>query len=117
MSEHETAIEEKRKAKEAAAEERRKHGILMARPSMVLEPKPGAPVPLASDSKETVNHPSHYHPDGIEAIDVIEDWDLGFCEGNVVKYIARWRGKGGLEDLEKARFYLNRLIKNAEGES
>ena len=64
--------------------------------------------------KESVNHPSHYHPDGIEAIDVIEDWKLGFCDGNALKYIARWQHKGGIEDLKKARWYLDRLISYLE---
>lgn len=46
-----------------------------------------------------------------EVIDAIEDWDLGFHSGNVVKYVARAKHKGGeLEDLRKARWYLDRLI-------
>jgi hypothetical protein len=53
-----------------------------------------------------VDHPSHYHPDTIEAIDVIESWELGFCLGNVVKYIARHKLKRTpLADLQKAQWY------------
>lgn len=61
---------------------------------------------------ENVNHPPHYRPDGIEAIAVIEDWNLGFCLGNVVKYICRAGRKtdSPVEDLEKAMWYLNREI-------
>lgn len=62
---------------------------------------------------ENVNHPSHYQRGGLEAIDVIESWDLGFCLGNVVKYIARAGIKDPnkeLEDLKKARWYLDRYI-------
>ncbi len=58
-----------------------------------------------------VNHPPHYNSGKFEVIDVIEDWNLGFCLGNAVKYIARADHKGkALEDLEKARWYLDREI-------
>ena len=59
---------------------------------------------------DLINHPPHYTQGSIEPIDVIEDWELGFCDGNALKYIARWRHKGGIEDLKKAVWYLNRLI-------
>jgi hypothetical protein len=58
-----------------------------------------------------VNEPPHYCDIGLEPIDVIEAWGLGFCLGNAVKYIARAEHKGSrLEDLEKARWYLEREI-------
>lgn len=64
--------------------------------------------------KEYVNHPSHYGgKDNLyEAIKVIEAWNLGFCLGNVVKYLSRAGKKSDkkLEDLEKARWYLDREI-------
>lgn len=60
---------------------------------------------------DPVNHPTHYCLGGIEVIDAIEAWGLGFHSGNVVKYIARATHKGKeLEDLKKARVYLDRLI-------
>lgn len=60
---------------------------------------------------DAVNHPPHYTHGKIEPIDAIEDWKLGFCLGNVVKYIARSYHKGNtLEDLKKARWYLDREI-------
>ncbi len=60
---------------------------------------------------ETVNHPPHYNVGKIEVIDAIEDWRLGFHEGNVVKYVARAAHKENeLEDLRKAAWYLNRKI-------
>jgi len=61
---------------------------------------------------ETVNHPQHYGGDTVyEAIKVIEAWDLGFHLGNAVKYICRVGKKGSdLEDLKKARWYLDRYI-------
>lgn len=61
-----------------------------------------------------INHPSHYRKDsGIEAIDVIEAWGLGFSLGNVIKYISRAGKKSPellIEDLEKSRWYLEREI-------
>lgn len=61
--------------------------------------------------KEAVDHPAHYNAGAIEVIDAIEDWSLGFHEGNVVKYVARAKHKGvELQDLQKARWYLDRAI-------
>ena len=62
--------------------------------------------------REAINHPPHYNQGNIEVIDVIEDWALDFHAGNIIKYIARYKHKGKpIEDLKKARFYLDRLIK------
>ena len=62
-----------------------------------------------------VDHPTHYRKDtGHEAIDVIEAWQLNFNLGNTVKYISRNGLKDPdkyIEDLEKARWYLDREIK------
>jgi hypothetical protein len=53
----------------------------------------------------------HYHKgDGIQPWDIIEAWELDFWEGNVVKYILRWKHKDGLQDLQKARHYLDYII-------
>lgn len=58
-----------------------------------------------------VNHPSHYNVGKIEVIDAIEAWELNFSLGNAVKYIARADHKGKpIEDLEKARWYIDREI-------
>lgn len=62
---------------------------------------------------DAVNHPEHYRPGNgkIDVIDVIEAWHLSFHLGNVVKYVARAGLKGNTsEDLEKARWYLDREI-------
>lgn len=59
--------------------------------------------------------PAHYKSGGMEAIDVIEAFQLGFNLGNTVKYVLRHRAKGNaLEDLRKARWYLDREIANLE---
>jgi len=75
------------------------------------------PVPKPDDK---VNHPSHYTSGDIECIEAIKasmspDGFQDYCKGNVLKYIWRWRQKGGVEDLEKARVYLSWLIDNAKG--
>lgn len=70
---------------------------------------------------DNVNHPSHYQSDsGLEVIDVIEAFvkDLvgteAVCTANAIKYILRWKKKNGIEDLKKARWYLDRLISHLE---
>jgi hypothetical protein len=63
--------------------------------------------------RDTINHPAHYNTGDIEVIDAIEDWKLGFNLGNVVKYVARAGKKDPdklIEDLRKARWYLDREI-------
>ena len=68
--------------------------------------------------REAVNHPSHYNTGKIEVIDAIDDWKLDFNAGNVVKYVARHQHKADpLEDLKKARWYLDRLIERTENGS
>ena len=71
------------------------------------------------DNKEMVNHPNHYGgEDNIyEAIKVIDAWELGFSLGNTVKYISRAGKKNPgkeLEDLKKAKWYLDHHIKNLQ---
>lgn len=65
---------------------------------------------------DVVNHPPHYKSDsGIESIDVIEGFGLNFRLGNTIKYILRHNKKGKpLEDLKKARWYLDREIEKLE---
>lgn len=60
---------------------------------------------------DPINHPPHYNVGKIEVIDAIEAWGLGFRLGNAVKYIARASYKENrIEDLHKARWYLDREI-------
>ena len=68
--------------------------------------------------REAVDHPEHYNRGKIEVIDAIEDWGLDFNAGNVVKYVARHQHKAEpLEDLKKARWYLDRIIEGFENGS
>lgn len=69
-----------------------------------------------TERTETINHPPHYNRGKIEVIDFIDDQGLDFYRGNVVKYICR-EGKLGVsvvDDLKKARWYLDRLISKLE---
>lgn len=66
---------------------------------------------------ENINHPSYYNDGKIEVIDYIEDKGLGFHLGNVVKYVSRAGKKDPAtkkEDLEKAKWYLDRYIDTLE---
>lgn len=66
------------------------------------------------NEEDIVNHPSHYNK-GIEVIDFIESWDMTFNIGNIVKYVTRAKYKGNmLQDLKKAKFYLDREIERLE---
>lgn len=66
-------------------------------------------------TSDPVSHPAHYTLGKIEVYDFIKAWDLSFAEGNVVKYVVRAPHKGKqLQDLKKARWYLDQLIKEAE---
>ena len=60
---------------------------------------------------------THYSNLAIEPIDFITAKNLGFCEGDIVKYIARWKAKNGIEDLKKARWYIDFLIESLENET
>lgn len=67
-----------------------------------------------------VDHPAHYTAGSIETIDHIRDMLTdegyeGYLAGNVLKYMARYRHKGGAEDLRKADWYLARLVEMKEG--
>ena len=66
------------------------------------------------EMKDMVNHPPHYNKSGIECIDAIKAMtDDGFqfyLQGNIMKYLWRYRYKNGVEDLKKAEWYLSKLI-------
>ena len=72
-------------------------------------------IPVVKQTDESVNHPKHYTQGSIEVIDAIEAWQLNFRLANVVKYVARSEHKNNkLEDLKKARWYLDREISKLE---
>ena len=69
---------------------------------------------------DNVQHPAHYTQGGIECIDAIETACAGltgfegYCTGNSIKYLWRWKHKGGREDLLKAAWYIDRLLEEAK---
>lgn len=79
--------------------------------SMGLVPEEERPIGL-----NNVHHPKHYggEDNPYEAIKIIEAYNMDFTEGNVLKYLLRYKKKNGMEDLRKAHWYLTRLIKQQE---
>ena len=80
-----------------------------------VEPK------LTSDGVDMVNSPDHYNYAGIECIDAIraatgEEGYQYYLQGNIIKYLWRYRYKNGVEDLQKAQWYLNQLIVEESGD-
>lgn len=62
-----------------------------------------------------VDHPEHYNFGKMETLDLIDNFSTpeeydGFLKGNIIKYLHRYNYKNGLEDLEKAQWYLNKLV-------
>lgn len=53
---------------------------------------------------------THYKDNPIQPIEYIHANQIGYCEGNVIKYVTRWRKKNGIQDLEKAKHYIELLI-------
>jgi hypothetical protein len=82
-----------------------------------LEPAPTVSECLTPDN---VNHPAHYNQGGIECIEAIKaatgSGFVKYCTGNVIKYLWRYDLKGGVEDLKKAAWYLDRAIKEMGNE-
>ena len=71
---------------------------------------------------DMVNHPRHYTQGKFECIEAIEEITKpcnkfeAYLIGTILKYLWRWKFKNGLEDLKKARWYLDKLIEKVEGE-
>lgn len=67
----------------------------------------------AADEADAIN-PNHYKQGNIEVIEFILDQRMSYVEGNIIKYVSRYKFKNGLEDLKKARWYLDKLIETEE---
>jgi len=87
----------------------------MARVAWEAEEKAREEYEQMREDHDFVHNPPHYTYSEIEPIDVVEAWQVGFHLGNVLKYVARaaWK-KDMLQDLRKARWYLDRKIKQLE---
>lgn len=74
----------------------------------------------AEPEQDAVNHPAHYTQGGIECIDALAAATVGktgieaVCVANVIKYLWRYESKGGIEDVKKARWYIERLVGEME---
>lgn len=64
-------------------------------------------------TSDTIYTPAHYKR-GIETWDYTDSWGMDFLEGNIIKYVTRWRDKNGIDDLRKALMYLQRLLEREE---
>lgn len=76
---------------------------------------------MMAEKEDMVNSPRHYNESGIECIDALEamlgDGFKSYLQGNIAKYLWRYKYKNGLEDLHKAQWYLNKLIGVVDNES
>lgn len=95
----------------------------MTRLKKILHSYTGSNAVKHTGAGDNVNHPSHYTQGKIECIDAIEESTKGLlgiaavCVANVIKYIWRYKFKNGIEDLKKARWYLDKLIAHEENQS
>lgn len=76
-----------------------------------LKPSTPLPVDMAPSALDVQVGGSHYKDMAIQPVEFIHANGIGYFEGNVIKYVARWRKKNGVADLEKARHYIDLLIK------
>lgn len=105
-----------------SAEELEKQLKALLPKKLALEPLPKEDRAIKmpeSNKPDNVNHPKHYCKGGIECIQVIKaqltpEQNIGYLYGNVLKYMWRWPDKNGLEDLRKAKHYLEWLIEEVE---
>lgn len=72
------------------------------------------------NSNDVVNHPSHYTEGNVECIDALESATIGLigieavCTANAIKYLWRWKHKNGKQDLQKAVWYINKLMEKVK---
>lgn len=94
-----------------------KHGVFKLHDDMLEEA--GSAVDKTNDA---VQHPSHYTQGKVECIEALESATAGLagieavCTANAIKYLWRYKHKNGVQDVKKAQWYINHLIKHLEGE-
>ena len=87
----------------------------MTRLKKILSSYTGSKAVKHTGAGDSINHPSHYTQGAIECIDAIKEATKGLfgieavCTANIIKYVWRWKFKNGLEDLDKASWYLDKL--------
>ena len=73
--------------------------------------------------KDNANHPNHYTQGGVECIEALKAATSNLkgieaiCTANAIKYLWRWKDKNGIEDLNKAKWYIDRLIREIEDDN
>ena len=80
--------------------------------SPIVFPNVGLRTP---EAPKDIRHQKHYEQYNIQPITFIVENNLDFCTGNIIKYVCRHNMKNGVEDLQKAKHYLDMLISKAEG--
>ena len=90
-----------------------KESALVAQVINLLHSTTSEPIPTESSATS----PDYYSKYEVKPIDFIVDNNIPFAEGNIVKYVVRWRQKNGVEDLKKARVYLDKLIQQDDQQS
>lgn len=117
------SVEEYQRQREMAAQQRARTAIsaadAMAQQARDAEATPAttphAPIIGTIGGADMVNHPPHYTAGGIECIDALEAATIGLkgieavCTANAIKYLWRWKQKGGKQDLEKAIWYIRHM--------
>jgi hypothetical protein len=84
------------------------HGEAMVKRG--VQPPQYDPKDVAFNALDVQVAGSHYKKHGIQPVEYIHTNKIGYFEGNVIKYVTRWRDKGGVADLEKAKHYIDLLI-------
>ena len=84
------------------------HGEAMV--ERLIPPPEYDPKDVAFNALDVQVAGSHYKKHGIQPVEYIHTNKIGYFEGNVIKYVTRWRDKGGIADLEKAKHYIDLLI-------
>ena len=72
-------------------------------------------IKMSANDKQVAGN--HYKEQKIQPWDYIIQNNIGYMEGNIIKYVSRWKEKGGVADLQKAKHYLEKLIEITEGQS
>lgn len=120
-SEVERLEEELKRLNKASAEKDQLIAELSNERGLLLETIEKAVTPAAAGQTDPVNHPAHYTAGAVECIDAIESATTGltggqaYATGAAIKYLWRWSRKNGVEDLQKARWYIDRLIGEETG--
>jgi hypothetical protein len=83
-------------------------------PAKTLAPTSAKPISAANAKQISGDHYKKYG--NLQPWDVVTHWNMGYLDGTALKYLARWRDKGGINDLKKAIHFIEKLIEVTEAE-